>query len=60
MFYRAFSLVARLAAIVAAVAIPSPSLGQAPAPAGAVATPTEDDILRFKMPTVTVTAQKEP
>ena len=31
MFYRAFSLVARLAAIVAAVAIPSPSLGQAPA-----------------------------
>ena len=60
MFFRAISTVARLAAISAAVAIPSPSLGQTPAPAGAVSTPTEDDILRFKMPTVTVTAQKEP
>jgi iron complex outermembrane recepter protein len=60
MFFRAFSAVVRLAAVSAAVAIPSPSLGQTPAPAGAVSTPTEDDILRFKMPTVTVTAQKEP
>ena len=60
MFYRAFPLVVRLAAVSAAVAIPGPSLGQTPVPAGAVATPTEDDTLRFKMPTVTVTAQKEP
>ena len=60
MFYRAFAVVSRLAAVVAAVAIPAPALGQTPVPAGAVATPTEDDTLRFKMPTVTVTAQKEP
>jgi hypothetical protein len=28
-------------------------------PAGAIVGATEDDILRFKMPTVTVTAQKD-
>ncbi len=60
MFVRTFSVVARLAVVAAAVAIPGPALGQTPAPAGAVSTPTEDDTLRFKMPTVTVTAQKEP
>jgi iron complex outermembrane receptor protein len=60
MFLRALSVVTRLAAVAASVVIPSPSLGQTPAPAGAVSTPTEDDTLRFKMPTVTVTAQKEP
>jgi len=53
MFVANFSAVACLAAVSAAVAIPSPSLGHTPVPAGAVATPTEDDTLRFKMPTVT-------
>ncbi len=60
MFFRAFRPITHLAAALAAVALPAPSLGQTPVPAGAVATPTEDDTLRFKMPTVTVTAQKEP
>ena len=48
-----FSAVARVAAVSAAVAIPSPSLGQTPVPAGAVATPTEDGTLRYMMPAVT-------
>jgi iron complex outermembrane receptor protein len=60
MFHRIVLVVSRLAAIAAAVALPAPSFGQTPVPAGAVATPTEDDTLRFKMPTVTVTAQKQP
>ena len=60
MLYRAFSVVARLAAAAAITLVPTPSSGQTPVPAGAIATPTEDDTLRFKMPTVTVTAQKEP
>jgi iron complex outermembrane receptor protein len=60
MFCKAVTLVSRLAAVVAAVAIPHPALGQTPVPAGATAAPTEDDTLRFKMPTVTVTAQKRP
>jgi iron complex outermembrane recepter protein len=60
MLYRAFSIVARLAAAAAVTLVPTPSSGQTPVPAGAIATPTEDDTLRFKMPTVTVTAQKEP
>jgi iron complex outermembrane receptor protein len=60
MFYRASLLVSHLAAVVAAVVVPAPALGQTPVPAGTAATPTEDDTLRFKMPTVTVTAQKQP
>ena len=60
MFLRASYRIVRLAAIVAAAAVPAPALGQTPVPAGAVSTPTEDDTLRFKMPTVTVTAQKQP
>ena len=60
MFCRSVSVIVRLIAVAAAVAVPAAALGQTPVPAGAVATPTEDDILRFKMPTVTVTAQKVP
>ena len=60
MWYRAFWIAARLTAVAAVIFLPTPSSGQTPVPAGAIAAPTEDDILRFKMPTVTVTAQKEP
>jgi iron complex outermembrane receptor protein len=60
MFHRAIRSVAHLAAALAAVALPAPSFGQTRVPAGAAAAPTEDDTLRFKMPTVTVTAQKQP
>ena len=60
MFHIASFRIARLAAVVVAVAVPAAALGQTPVPAGAVAAPTEDDTLRFKMPTVTVTAQKQP
>ena len=60
MSYRAFWIAAHLTAVAAVIFLPTPSSGQTPVPAGAIAAPTEDDILRFKMPTVTVTAQKEP
>jgi iron complex outermembrane receptor protein len=60
MFYRHVSFTVRLAAFAATVAMPGVVLGQAPTPAAAAAAPTEDDTLRFKMPTVTVIAQKQP
>jgi iron complex outermembrane receptor protein len=60
MFNRPVSYIALLAAVAAGVAVPRPAPGQTPVPAGAAPAPTEDDTLRFKMPTVTVTAQKRP
>src|SRR5262245_26604507 len=50
--------VGAVAAFVLMALVPAPAIGQSAG--GAAANAEEDPALRFRMPTVTVTAQKEP